>query len=181
MFFDFVCPDRNGPAGVRGRHAVAIWSVPDLAIGNHGGTPGTPGSGLRPRERPAPLERIVAVGEIQSERDRNPRGRTVRAWCDHELEWKQESRRGSDDHCRQHPATSDLDPAGILPPHACDQSGPVHLQPEGSGTTVGWTMTRKNGFFGKSFCLVGSDFKKGLANRKAIVEKSSTSIISPGR
>ena len=44
-------------------------------------------------------------------------------------------------------------------------------------TTVQWTMTGKNDFFGKAMCLVmnmdkmiGSDYERGLANIKKIVE-----------
>lgn len=49
--------------------------------------------------------------------------------------------------------------------------------PEGSGTKVTWTMSGKNNFMGKAFCLfmnmdkmVGGDFEKGLAQMKAVSE-----------
>ena len=54
--------------------------------------------------------------------------------------------------------------------------------PAGSGTTVTWTMKGRNdNFIGKVFCLVmggpekmiGPDFEKGLAQMKAVVEKSA--------
>jgi len=52
------------------------------------------------------------------------------------------------------------------------------FQPQSNETLVTWTMTGQSDFIGKAFCLicnmdkmVGSDFEKGLANLKAIVEK----------
>ncbi len=51
------------------------------------------------------------------------------------------------------------------------------FRPEGNGTTVTWTMTGKNNFIGKAFCLImnmdkmiGGNFEKGLADLKAIAE-----------
>jgi hypothetical protein len=51
------------------------------------------------------------------------------------------------------------------------------LAPVGQGTRVTWTMTGKNDFIGKVFCLfmsmekmVGPDFEKGLAQLKTTVE-----------
>ena len=51
------------------------------------------------------------------------------------------------------------------------------FQPEGDQTVVTWTMTGKNNFVGKAFCLfmdmdkmLGGQFEEGLANMKAVVE-----------
>jgi hypothetical protein len=51
------------------------------------------------------------------------------------------------------------------------------FKPEGGGTKVTWTMTGKNDFVGKMFCLfmnmdkmVGGDFERGLASIKALAE-----------
>jgi len=51
--------------------------------------------------------------------------------------------------------------------------------PEGNGTRVTWTMSGRNGFIGKAFCLfmnmdhmIGSQFEQGLSNLKAVVEKA---------
>ena len=48
---------------------------------------------------------------------------------------------------------------------------------EGDGTTVTWTMTGKNNFVGRAFCLImkmdkmiGGNFEKGLADMKRIAE-----------
>jgi hypothetical protein len=53
------------------------------------------------------------------------------------------------------------------------------FEPEDNQTTVTWTMTGKNNFIGKAFCLfmnmdtmLGGQFDKGLASIKAIVEKA---------
>ncbi len=53
------------------------------------------------------------------------------------------------------------------------------FQPQGSDTLVTWTMTGKNNFMAKAFCmfmnmdkLVGGDFEKGLTALKSIVERS---------
>jgi hypothetical protein len=47
------------------------------------------------------------------------------------------------------------------------------FKPEGNGTAVTWTMSGKNNFMAKAFCLfmnmdtmVGGDFERGLANLK---------------
>ena len=52
------------------------------------------------------------------------------------------------------------------------------FKPDGTGTTVTWTMTGTNGFVGKLFFLllniekmVGKDFEKGLASMKGVVER----------
>ena len=55
------------------------------------------------------------------------------------------------------------------------------FKPDGTGTTVTWTMTGTNGFVGKLFFLllniekmVGKDFEKGLASMKGVVEGQPT-------
>lgn len=52
-----------------------------------------------------------------------------------------------------------------------------NFAPEGKGTQVSWTMSGKNGFISKAFCMfmsmdkmIGPDFEKGLASLKAMVE-----------
>ena len=54
------------------------------------------------------------------------------------------------------------------------------LKPSGNATTVTWTMTTQNNFLGKAFSLVvdmdkmlGSDFEKGLAQLRTVVETPS--------
>lgn len=51
------------------------------------------------------------------------------------------------------------------------------FKPEGSATVVTWTMSGKNNFVGKGFCMfmnmdkmVGADFEKGLAGMKTVAE-----------
>jgi len=54
------------------------------------------------------------------------------------------------------------------------------FKPEGKQTTVTWTMTGKNNFIAKAFCMfmnmdkmIGEQFEKGLASMKAIAETSA--------
>lgn len=51
------------------------------------------------------------------------------------------------------------------------------FKPQGNQTEVSWTMTGKNNFIAKAFCLfmnmdkmIGGQFEKGLADLKSIVE-----------
>jgi hypothetical protein len=51
------------------------------------------------------------------------------------------------------------------------------FEPQGGGTLVTWSMTGKNGLMGKAFGLIvncdkmlGTQFEKGLATMKALVE-----------
>jgi hypothetical protein len=51
--------------------------------------------------------------------------------------------------------------------------------PKGDGTDVTWTMSGKNNFVGKAFCLfvdmdkmIGDQFEEGLANMKEVAERS---------
>jgi uncharacterized protein YndB with AHSA1/START domain len=60
------------------------------------------------------------------------------------------------------------------------------FKPEGEGTLVTWTMLGKHNFMSKAMCLVmnfdkmiGSDFEKGLASIKAIVEKPVEAAPAP--
>src|SRR5207247_10832894 len=57
------------------------------------------------------------------------------------------------------------------------------FKPEGDQTLVTWSMFGKNGFMGKAVSLfmdcdkmVGSEFEKGLASMKAIVEAPAEKI-----
>lgn len=66
----------------------------------------------------------------------------------------------------------------LRPMRATNQSE-FTIRPANGGSTVLWSMTGKNGFVGKAFCmmvdmdkLVGADFEKGLANLKTIVEQN---------
>jgi len=56
------------------------------------------------------------------------------------------------------------------------------LKPEGQGTAVTWTMSGKNNFLGKAFCLfmnmdktIGGDFERGFANLKTTVQAAPKS------
>ena len=51
------------------------------------------------------------------------------------------------------------------------------FKPDGNQTVVTWSMSGRNNFMSKAFCLfmnmdklVGGDFEKGLANMKSVVE-----------
>lgn len=51
------------------------------------------------------------------------------------------------------------------------------FKPDGNQTVVAWSMSGRNNFISKAFCLfmnmdkmVGGDFEKGLTNLKAVVE-----------
>ena len=54
------------------------------------------------------------------------------------------------------------------------------FEPDGKQTKVTWTMSGKNNFMGKAFCLVmnmqkmiGGKFEEGLASMKSVVEKQA--------
>jgi hypothetical protein len=66
----------------------------------------------------------------------------------------------------------------FIKPFDSKASNEFLFKAEGNQTLVTWTMSGKNDFVGKAFCLfmnmdkmVGADFEKGLAAMKAIVEK----------
>lgn len=59
------------------------------------------------------------------------------------------------------------------------------FEPTDDGTVVTWTMSGKNNFVGKIFCLfmnmdkmIGGDFEKGLASMKEVAESASASPAS---
>jgi Polyketide cyclase / dehydrase and lipid transport len=65
----------------------------------------------------------------------------------------------------------------FLRPFKATNTAEFTFQPEGSKTVVTWSMSGRNNFMSKVFCLcvnmdkmVGGEFEKGLANMKAIVE-----------
>lgn len=62
-------------------------------------------------------------------------------------------------------------------PMPMEQLADISLTPAGDSTVVNWTVTGKNNFIGRLFCvfidmdkMVGSEFEKGLNNLKAKVE-----------
>ena len=65
----------------------------------------------------------------------------------------------------------------FLKPFAATNTAEFAFKPEGTGTSVTWSMEGKKNFVSKAFCLfmnmdkmVGGDFEKGLAQMKAVVE-----------
>lgn len=65
----------------------------------------------------------------------------------------------------------------FLKPMAATSAAEFKFQPGGEQTVVTWSMTGKNGFLEKAFCvfvdmdkMVGADFEKGLAQLKALLE-----------
>ena len=69
----------------------------------------------------------------------------------------------------------------FIAPMTATNTSVFSFKPEGGGTTVTWTMTGKNNFVGKAFCLfvdmdamVGADFEKGLAAMKTAAESTPT-------
>lgn len=65
----------------------------------------------------------------------------------------------------------------FLKPFAATNTTEFSFQPQGDQTLVTWTMTGRNNFMTKAFCLfmnmdkmVGRDFEKGLSQLKAVVE-----------
>ena len=65
----------------------------------------------------------------------------------------------------------------FLKPFAAVNDIEFTFKPDGNQTTVTWTMSGKNNFMAKAFCMfvnmdkmVGSDFEKGLASLKTIAE-----------
>jgi len=72
----------------------------------------------------------------------------------------------------------------FLRPFKATNTAEFAFKPEGKQTRVTWSMTGRNGFISKAFCLVmnmdkmiGRDFEKGLANMKAVVEGSAAAPI----
>jgi uncharacterized protein YndB with AHSA1/START domain len=67
----------------------------------------------------------------------------------------------------------------FLEPFAATNSAEFTFKPEGDQTAVTWSMEGNNNFIGRAFCLfmnmdkmVGGQFEKGLAQMKAVVEKT---------
>lgn len=65
----------------------------------------------------------------------------------------------------------------FIKPVAATNTTRFTLKPEGEKTVVTWTMSGKNNFMGKAFCMVmnmdkmiGEQFEQGLANMKSLVE-----------
>lgn len=69
----------------------------------------------------------------------------------------------------------------FIKPFASTCNTEFTFKPQGGQTLVTWTMSGKNGFVAKAFCLfmnmdksVGGDFERGLSQMKAVVEKQRT-------
>jgi hypothetical protein len=69
----------------------------------------------------------------------------------------------------------------FLKPFASVNTTEFTFTPQGDQTTVAWSMTGKNNFIAKAFCMfmdmdkmVGGDFEKGLAQMKALTEAAAT-------
>jgi hypothetical protein len=67
----------------------------------------------------------------------------------------------------------------FIKPFAAKNMTEFLFKPDGDVTDVTWTMSGKNNFVGKAFCLVmnmdktvGGDFEKGLAQMKTVVESA---------
>ena len=65
----------------------------------------------------------------------------------------------------------------FLRPFKATNTTEFTFKPEGNQTVVTWSMSGRNNFISKAFCLfmnmdkmVGGDFEKGLANMKSVVE-----------
>ncbi len=68
----------------------------------------------------------------------------------------------------------------FLKPFATTSVAEFTFEPSGQETVVTWSMTGRNNFISRAFCLfmnmdkmVGKDFEKGLTNLKALVEAAS--------
>jgi len=68
----------------------------------------------------------------------------------------------------------------FLKPFASINTTEFTFKPEGSQTTVNWSMRGTNNFMAKAFCIfmnmdkmVGGDFEKGLAQMKSVAEAAS--------
>ncbi|HUR45808.1 MAG TPA: SRPBCC family protein [Candidatus Saccharimonadales bacterium] len=65
----------------------------------------------------------------------------------------------------------------FLKPFEASNVTEFSFKPDGNNTSVTWSMTGRNNFMAKAFCLfmnmdkmVGGDFEKGLAQMKKVVE-----------
>ena len=68
----------------------------------------------------------------------------------------------------------------FIKPMAGTSASEFTFKPEGNQTVVTWTMTGKNNFIGKAFCLfmnmdkmVGGQFEQGLARLKSVAETAA--------
>lgn len=68
----------------------------------------------------------------------------------------------------------------FIKPFSATNDTDFTFKPEGNQTNVTWSMSGKNNFIGKAFCMfmnmdktVGGDFEKGLMQLKSIVEAGS--------
>jgi uncharacterized protein YndB with AHSA1/START domain len=68
----------------------------------------------------------------------------------------------------------------ITKPFAGTSYAEFTFRPDGAGTSVTWSLTGRNGFLARAFCLfadmdkmVGGSFEQGLAALKALTEKAS--------
>lgn len=68
----------------------------------------------------------------------------------------------------------------FIKPMAGTSASEFTFKPEGNQTLVTWTMTGKNNFIGKAFCLfmnmdkmVGGQFEQGLARLKSVAETAA--------
>jgi hypothetical protein len=69
----------------------------------------------------------------------------------------------------------------FIKPFAATNTTEFTFKPDGDQTVVTWSMSGRNGFMAKAICLfmnmdktVGSDFDKGLAQMKSVVEAPGT-------
>jgi hypothetical protein len=70
----------------------------------------------------------------------------------------------------------------FLKPFAATNTAEFTFKPEGNQTAVTWSMSGRNNFIAKAFCLfmnmdkmVGGQFEKGLASMKSVAEAASKS------
>ena len=68
----------------------------------------------------------------------------------------------------------------FIKPMAGTSTAEFTFKPEGNQTTVTWSMTGKNNFIAKAFCMfvsmdkmIGGQFEKGLADLKSVVETAA--------
>jgi hypothetical protein len=68
----------------------------------------------------------------------------------------------------------------FIKPFAATNTTEFTFKPQGDQTNVTWTMSGRNGFVAKAFCMfmnmdkmVGADFEKGLAQMKAVTESAA--------
>jgi hypothetical protein len=75
----------------------------------------------------------------------------------------------------------------FIRPFTATHTADFTFQPQGQRTDVTWALDGKYNFVSKAMCLfmdmdkmVGGDFEQGLANLKAVVEKSDAGSRQPG-